>query len=116
MQTLVIKSSEWLRGELSHLWNTEKQRGCCLGLCGIQAGLNKVVIQNFGTPAYCDYYYDLNSLAWMVDGEDKLGNSNDAKECIRINDNPKLTDEERITKLKPIFQRNGWEIDWRPNE
>lgn len=119
METLVIKSSEWLRGKESSEAATKansalnfNNRFCCLGLEAVRLKVEPDNLVGCNTPS------EISSLlpngCWML--SDSCSDSDDAGDCINLNDDQNTTDEEKIAALRPIFAKNGVEIDWRPNE
>lgn len=120
MRTLIIKSSEWLRGGGdSYLFNG--RRYCCLGLDARACGVADTLLELVAAPDVLDYN--------LITGEGPLqhwvttpGSTRTAEntpscvEAMRANDLQSIDDEERIALLRPIFAREGIELDWRPNE
>lgn len=141
-RVLVIKSSEWLRiGEeiLPHLRREhrvlaevdsclyDRDRGphgmsCCIGLDGRSFGipLDELDLKSF--PSVLSnagkYKVPVEYLDRWVCFTDGLYAKNNflAEQASAINDNRRLTDEQKIARLRPIFAQLNTEIDWRPNE
>lgn len=131
-RTLVIRGSEWLRGELA--WNAEGKntsrlgreadgRFCCLGLDARDRGVPLELLYDAHTPE------DLGPLTYApgVDGyladwttldeEAKtVADNEDAIGAMEANDDHGCTDAKRIEWLRPIFAAQGIELDWRPEE
>lgn len=140
METLVIKSSECLRGEdswkvahdeyggetecLNSYLLREDGKMCCLGIYGKQCGIPESVLYNVATPSEAvreasdpavipDRY---RYLFVQGDVDSFFGSTQFAHEAMQINDTRYITDDERIERLRNIFSEYGIAIDWRPNE
>jgi len=131
---LILKDSEWWRGNKDYSrmvvfdgtgLGAPVQGYCCLGVLAKQLGASpeslcyqeeleagEKIPRSYPTSRHAvpeDYpeelIYDTNE-----DGHDldvSIGN---------INDDPDMTDEERVERLRPLFRQAGVEIEYRPNE
>ena len=109
---MVIKSSEWGRGEGKGFLHADG-RFCCLGLharaCGIEVkDFDGQGIPSDIAPERVNVCY---ANAWL-----DFGISNDAAQAAwRINDTAATGDSEKIEELRPIFRSKGVTIIWRPD-
>lgn len=128
-RTVIIRGSEWQRGEgniCSLLYNQKTERACCLGLAGDQIyGIPLESLNGFAAPQLFMYDQDrLGSVKYSEYREDwtmerrsgTLGPNRRAELAMPINDNMDTTDDEKIAALRPIFLELDIEIDWRPEE
>lgn len=129
MKTLIIRSSEWLRGG-GRLFSRLHHKGqfCCLGLHARDCGISPEQMGYRNGPATlmgdlvseksdADFTYHEFFKCWVdvVNGEYYI--TTDANEALWINDAIlDSTDEDKIEHLRTIFLSKGIEIDWRPNE
>lgn len=126
MRKLVIKSSEWLRGNSfnSCLCN-ENGKKCCIGIMLSQLGLTNDQLMPDGHPIGMPsllFEYDCPAVPegaeWLLSRW--LSDAYDCTLAININDKQYAEewqgDDDRINELRPVFARNGWEVEWRPNE
>ena len=117
MQRMVIKGSEWHRGNKVREWGlslllTPEGRRCCIGiharLCGIpdddilECGDVEAMESEDLTECY---------LPWV---DDESENSPMAINAMGINDDKMTTDEQKIAALRPIFAEIDVDIVWRP--
>ena len=134
MRILVIKSSEWLRASGSDDKHAgvgvlhDGLRFSCLGLDARDwsvrseemIGIEKVsdlhrLRPGDGTEG-SEPAPNLQNAPWALEWQLATdGLSLDARECMRVNDDPTTTDDEKIAALQPILGRNGIRIVWRPD-
>lgn len=125
LKTLVIKGSEWLRGEggaPSRLLRLRDGKKCCLGILALACGFVEEEIREVIDP------FDVASRSrwpFVVDlhitGINKAMSINDTtprnSDLSPCGDEGHInSDNERIRRLRPILEKWGYEIDWRPNE
>lgn len=105
VRRMVIKASEWARGDQSMncLLGTHGQR-CCLGIYARLLHIPDDVIRGHDRP-------DNPNVAWPKQHE---MSSNVIEEAVTINDYGSL-DEEKIHRLRPLFAELGVSIVWRPD-
>lgn len=134
MRQLILRDSEWLRGELSwedgenesKLYRTEDRRMCCLGLDALACGVPREILEDQATPLQvgreikeeCPLPDALAYVArWVYSsfGEYEI-HSQDATDLMTINDDRDFSDEERIEEMRPIFAKHGIELVFLPNE
>jgi hypothetical protein len=102
-QQVIIKKSEWLRGEgniNSYLYRSADGRKCCIGffceqILGLSTGelVDRKVISEV-----LDQDEDTHS-AW-IEGED----------VYEVNDDDRIGDEERMEQLKQIAAKRGYDF------
>lgn len=121
MRDLIIRNSEWLRGQMGDqnavLYDTVLNRFCCLGLDLRERGVDPVFFQECATPLTVasmpqvpeDYKAD-----WLI--EDRTHVTSKCSEAMMFNDKMALSDAERIERLQPIFAAKGINLIWRPDE
>lgn len=126
---LVLRDSEWLRGEQSadltdrdssegqFGWldpETMKVRRCCLGLlaeaCGLLAeGPTPIriphMLRDYMGPKLDEHPY------FLALCDNPLTNT-----MMTLNDHKHMADEVRVEELRPLFAEIGIELDWRPEE
>lgn len=141
-KVLIIRSSEWFRGDMvwspssvnygnedhikpgcvnnSQLLDPSSGRMCCLGIHAEQAGWPKVDLQGVAEPGGLpvdDVGSDvLARYPWLCEDRGEVWEASDASVAMKINDDYKTTDDEKIAALRPLFAEQGWQIDWRPDE
>ena len=109
---LVIKNSEWLRGEMSYLFDSATNRysvdSLLLKECGALGDLmdSYISLECFRNQ---EGYHVPKELIWLLDPVI-------SSKIAVINDDPDTTDAEKIKLLKPIFAAHGVEIEWRESE
>lgn len=125
LKTLVIKGSEWLRGEggsKSALLRSEDGKKCCLGILALVCGFTEEEIRGVETPSGV-----VTRTPWPFGAGREVSEVNKA---MNINDTTPSdsglppcgdvghidSDDKRIEKLRPLFEEWGYEIDWRPSE
>lgn len=119
MKTLIIRDSEWLRGNLKSGMKVNGKY-CCLGMHARDCGIEDAVLRATSSPATVIAYIGCSDVAvefvscWI--DEIRLVNNDRATSAMMINDTPHMTDVARIAELRPIFSEAGIEIDWRPSE
>ena len=113
LMRVVIKSSEWARGDRLdyYLLNDDGTR-CCLGIDARACGVKDDELGRYFGPRI--------SMAPKTYGKVWDQTSNDSiytlsSLAMDINDQSGLTDQERIDKLRPIFREAGRIIVWRPD-
>lgn len=129
LRPLVLKSSQWLRGKYaddgSGLYVRSKNRKhqyCCLGVLSKACGIAPRKMVGVGAPdelLYDDYGdRDRNDLPegvrWCVTKDG--GCSRDANLAVTFNDDSEIDDATRVRKLKPIFRRHGWDLQFVDDE
>lgn len=114
---LVIKSSEWWRGEKSLLCNGMQDKFCCMGIqCRDIYGVSTRNLANTGLPTFLGSVLS-NDLRNKFFKDGATNYSSFQRMVAEINDDPMTTDEEKIEQLRPYFKEVfNLEIDWRPNE
>jgi len=124
MRTLVIRDSEWLRGNgFGVLWTQpydgSPTRYCCLGLDLRDRGVELTEVYStpgrlrVAAPESCPREYAQD---WVDESKVNPSDNADSNQAVDINDNSHTTDDEKIEALRPIFASKGIELDWRPNE
>lgn len=134
--TFTIKRSEWARGKINrpadnnmevgsnHLLNKELSTFCCLGIFGRECGIAPEVMADEAEPddIVKDRLIDLPKipdiykkklLEFDSDEEEDITEvtcSSLSCECMSINDNTSLTEEEREFKLKQEFNKYGVDV------
>lgn len=115
-KTLTLDVANWKCGKVDYTRNTEFTRGhgvtsllneegfmCCLGQFALQLGLTPGNILNRGVP--CTVSRNIVKLRpLLVDGYDDSCFSSD---CMRINDNVKLTIHQKIVALTFLCEIEG---------
>lgn len=121
-EVLVIKGSEWYRGlgGDDSLLHAADGRFCCLGLDAVRCGVPVDLMDECVAAEPIDIArYDEELDESVVDVPVRYAHwltSADTNTVIQINDNPHISDGERIEALRPIFAKHGIVIDWQPNE
>jgi hypothetical protein len=143
MEKLILKDSTWLRGRYSHhnpaededdmelsscLFRGSDGRMCCLGADAVRSGFTRRKIQGMPTPAAFLRLFEPGQLQgdqaayadrWTKESEYGIVrdyNSAGAGTLMDINDDIKITDEERVERMRPIFAEYGIELVFLPNE
>lgn len=132
MKKLVIDESKWLRGaeaydgdiNASALLRERDGKMCCLGFLGLELGCSRNEILNQGELSEVlerDRAMDLG-LVTARESSDEDGNyyastSNALEsEIIEVNDDRDMPDQVRKSRLVPLFQRIGWELEFVPGD
>lgn len=129
MRKLILKGSEWLRGEEpSFLVRASDDKKCCMGIEAVDRGIdpNKLCgvtmprkLRWMGDPLMTQYAADWNkdalaiaaindAVTWSEVHRYGIGRDKDR--------DAKVTDEERIGLLRPYFLSHGIELEFRPDE
>jgi len=129
MRTLIIKGSEWSRGNGLSRGRLKDDTGfCCLGLDAIDRQIPVELLEGTGSPwslynhlgeinspklrvRYKDYFED-----WLEMEKDFNELKEVTNDLMLVNDEFYSTDEQRIDLMRPLFESVGIEIDWRPEE
>jgi hypothetical protein len=139
MRRLILKGSQWLRGNLawqpnprvdgeleneSYLLRESDGRMCCLGVDAASRGIDpSIIFESPGPSAMYDRLSDTEMEAlpgvcgYMEDWFDRENYSErpNAVKAMLINDDRNLTDEERVAALRPIFRSLGITLVFKPN-
>lgn len=110
LKELVIKEKEWLRGEShdpSFLCRASDKKKCCLGFLGNACGYTDAALEGKKSPI--DVTIRKKSLVgkWP---KLLLSNKQLLMDILDTNDNPNISDDERIGKLKPLFKTLGYNL------
>ena len=110
MSTFTVKRSEWFRGKGSVESKLLREDGkrCCIGFVGQQCGFTDEQLRNVSSVSWTLFNADVRKEQWPSWMSERYGG--DIQAAYGTNDDEKLTDEERETKLKEIFARNSDEI------
>lgn len=136
--TFTIKRSEWARGNINRpgdeygqiqtnrLFNKEINTFCCLGIFGRECGVSPEVMANEAEPddIIKDAKIDLKTIPTIYqkklldfslfdeeeENYEEITCSNLSSECMSINDDTSLTEEEREFKLKKEFNKHGVQV------
>ena len=130
LKPLVLKSSQWLRGEYTQYDGSclydggRKHQFCCLGVLAKECGIPPRKLRDKADPV--ELLEDKNGdmvktrddlpegLRWCVNKRGRA--SRDCNLAIRANDDTDITDAKRLKKLVPIFRRNGWDLQFVDDE
>lgn len=117
MRRLVLKGSEWLRGQNardgSYLLRSDGMM-CCLGIDACSRGISEHDLQGITSPGVLfeevdgrvapEYFTD-----WAPGGDEP----EDVVDAMFINDDRSIDDAERLARLRPIFQKRGITLVFR---
>lgn len=104
--TVVIDGETWLRGEGdngSYLLRGTDYKRCCVGFYCEALCMTDDLIINIETFAGIGD----NDLAMKNWAYRSLAPKGDINKIYKINDDPEITDAQRIKKLKPLFAKHG---------
>jgi hypothetical protein len=129
---IIVKKKKWSRGNYpnfkcggngGNLLNGDDNKMCCLGFACRQLGLKPKDIMDVGMPSGLHFGYDHNKRTdeFMKKIEvlvNQRGKKDDryyedrsfVKKAAKLNDDPDITDEVRMTKLTALFKKNGHNI------
>jgi len=139
MRKLIIRKSEWGRDQLCSGIPVDYEgpvtdllepggRYCCLGLLLRELGFTDQdmayklmpysVIEEAPHRGESEEMLEMPAAGtWTIVAlPDLVVSSPDAGDAQCINDDPTLAPWQKIRKLKTIFRRNGWEIDYQARE
>jgi hypothetical protein len=111
LKILELDSATWYRGHgpnASALLRGDGER-CCLGFLGQACGADDFRILNALMP--CQRAEGIDWPEGLIDGR---GSTQLAGQIANINDEKEIGDEERITKLQPLFARLGYRLVVKP--
>jgi hypothetical protein len=103
-QQVIIKKSEWLRGEgkiNSYLYRSTDGKKCCIGFfCEQVLGLDTRLLQG------------VQVLSQVIENpdEDKYSKWIEGEEVYDLNDDHYMGDEERMEQLKQIAAKHGYDF------
>ena len=115
MEKLIIKRSEWLRGEseTSFLLRSSDGKKCCLGFYALFCGLQKKDIINLEAkrnvrnwPGDEEYL----QACWLFDNN--FRESQDCDRLIEINDDSFISEEKREKLISEIFASHDVEVEF----
>lgn len=112
MKTLIISRRKWLRGDNGDASQLRVTGGkmCCLGFLGLACGLKKAQILDADSPETVDRsLWDKWSKGMITRGI----NSALCQEMMDTNDTMDLEEEFRETKLKKLFKRIGYKVEFK---
>jgi hypothetical protein len=104
MKTFVVKRSQWLRGGIGTLRDSDGKQ-CCLGFVGRQCGVPAKVLLTVSLPNA----YDLGDEQFEKYPPDIAWNTFSS-----VNDNPRISDTEREKRLKKLALKNGFRFRFVP--
>ena len=110
----VVDRARWLRGSYgsnddpSMLFRSIDDRLCCLGFGSKQAGCAVEQLSGLLTPIDLQKWKSI-TIVGLVMGEK---NSGLALMAMRINDDSKIDDTTRESKLTELFTKHGYEIEF----
>jgi hypothetical protein len=100
LKQVIIKKSEWLRGEgwvESYLLRSRDNKRCCIGFfCEQILGANTGILKGRKTISEID---DSKEFYWIQ-----------RENLYNINDSPEISDEERMRDLKAIAAKHGYDF------
>ena len=123
MKEMVIKGSEWLRGGTGEnlgasVLLAKEGRRCCIGIHARLCGIPDADILEIGAVTSMFKHQVTECFQPWVEFDkvnpDCPDDSVIGASAMRINDDPKTNDEEKIEQLRPIFKGLGIEIVWEP--
>lgn len=120
---LVLRNSEWLRGEgaeVSRLEREDDHKRCCVGVCAIQMGVAPAVITGETTVRSLErhlirnngLYEDVELLRFI----DQFSNRSIMNQIYDANDEPGMSDEDRVDLLRELFLEFNIEVEFLPKE
>ena len=120
---LEIDRSKWLRGEggvNSKLLRYSDGKMCCLGFLALECGFEDDEIRNRSNPSELNCSPGQAGFGWLVKeiyvGPRGWDTSRAGEEAIDINDNEKLTQDQRERMLADLFEDNGIELSFVDGE
>ena len=113
----IIKESEWCRGNQDSALLLPDGTKCCLGFDVLRRGYTEEDILEVPTPETLTYSEKLVGLVDLFE-DDGLGedtrDTETVNEIVRINDNQKISDDERKEKLVTLFAKLDTELVFVP--
>lgn len=114
MKTFTINRSSWLRASTVETLGSpslldENGNKCCLGFVCSQILKSDTWILDKADPS--DMSINIKDFNVYVGG--KFKNSNLSLEAMLINDNPDINDNEREAKLKALFNRYNYDLEFK---
>lgn len=112
MKTFIIDTMYWMRGKADGelLCKTKNYANmCCLGHICLQSGVPKEKLVSIGTPEDILDEYETGETTGKINfllSPKRLDNFL-SEDAISINDDPEISDEERIKKLKVLFKKHN---------
>ena len=120
MTQTIIEESKWYRGKGSKESMLLRQDGtmCCLGFDALRRGFSEKEILGVGSPSRLSGSVDNPKLRGLTE-EDPVfimakANTDIVSEIIQVNDDDRITDEQRKSKLTELFQRLDTEVVFVP--
>ena len=120
MEKLIIKRSEWLRGEgydRSALLRPFDNKKCCLGFYALSCGLKEKDIIGIDSPSRLRNYLsdrpkdDLQP-DWLFVSKNHYYESKDCCTLMNINDSKSCSDEKREKIISETFAKHGVEVEF----
>lgn len=112
MKTITISRKKWLRGDIddlsvNHLWNSEKQAGCCLGHVIHQTQrLPWYKLQGIGEPQSVEKPCLLLTNKCSIGDDVYFANNAFTEQAMEINDDGGITNKQRESRLIKLFKKN----------